>query len=329
MLGREEIFAKYDKFLKNNDIDFNDLAINIFRYQAKFNKVYSSFLSYLSIKAENIERIEQIPFLPVSLFKTHKIVSGNWEVEKTFESSATSSLITSKHHVYNLGFYLENAKNDFENTYGDIKDYCFMALLPSYLERNSSSLVYMVDYFIRESNCGGFYKYNYDELLNEINNYKGDKNIVLIGVSYALLEMANKHPQSLNGVIIMETGGMKGRAKELPRIELHKKLINAFNVDKIHSEYGMTELLSQSYSKGDGIFKLSPTMKILFSDIYDPFSLVEKGRQGKINIIDIANIDTCSFLATDDLGRDLGKCRFEVLGRTDESDIRGCNLLFE
>ncbi len=328
MHSREEIKRKYLDFIAGSKVSFDDLALAVFRYQSQTNPVYKTFLHHLSIDMDNVKSIGQIPFLPVSMFKKHKVKSGNWKEEKIFESSSTSGSITSKHYLSDLDLYLENARNDFEESYGDLKDYCFMALLPSYLERNNSSLVFMVDYFIKKSGCGGFYKYDYDKLLEDVKTYNGSKKIVLIGVTYALLEMALKNTIDLSDLIIMETGGMKGRRKELPRAEVHRILKNAFGVDQIHSEYGMTELLSQSYSKGDGIFKTSRTMKILFSDIYDPFSYVDIGRQGKINVIDIANFDTCSFLATDDLGRNLGDGKFEVLGRTDESDIRGCNLLF-
>ncbi len=328
MHSREEIKRKYLDFIAGSNISFDDLALDIFQYQSQTNPVYKTFLNHLSVEESSVADIEQIPFLPVSMFKKYKVKSGNWKEEKIFESSSTSGIVTSKHFIRDLEFYLENAKIDFEESYGDLKDYCFMALLPSYLERNNSSLVFMVDYFIKKSGCGGFYKYDYDKLLMDAMSYDGNKRIVLIGVTFALLEMAVKNAGDLSNFIIMETGGMKGRGKELPRVELHGKLKQAFGVDKIHSEYGMTELLSQSYSKGNGVFKTSKTMKMLFSDIYDPFSYVDIGRQGKINVIDLANFDTCSFLATDDLGRNLGNGKFEVLGRTDESDIRGCNLLF-
>lgn len=328
MLKREDLIRKYYEFINSDYTEFDKFALDIFRYQSEFNPVYRTFLDYLGFNANGVKHINDIPFLPVSLFKKHIIQSGLWKPEKIFESSSTTGFNTSKHYVKELSFYLGNAKMNFEDSFGNIEDFCFLALLPSYLERNTSSLVYMVDYFIKQSGCGKFYKYESEKLLQDILTYEGNKKVVIIGVTYALLEMAENYPNSLKDVIIMETGGMKGRRKELPRIELHNILKKAFEVENIYSEYGMTELLSQSYSEGNGVFKTSPTMKILFSDIYDPFSYVEEGRQGKINVIDLANIDTCSFLSTDDLGKNLGKGEFEVLGRTDESDIRGCNLLY-
>ena len=328
MLKRQEILNKYKDFLQGDGVNFSELALDIFRYQAKNNEVYQRFLKYLNTGIDRVDTISKIPFLPVSLYKKYEIKSGVWLEERVFESSSTTGLIPSKHYLRDLNFYLQNAKNIFEEAYGSLKDFCFMALLPSYLERNNSSLIFMVDYFIKESGCGKFYKNNYKELLDDIREFKGEKKIILIGVTYALLDMAKMLDESIPCIIIMETGGMKGRGKELPRKQVHNILQKCFGVEDIHSEYGMTELLSQSYSKGKGVFRTSSTMKVLFSDIYDPFFYVEAGKQGKINIIDLANIDTCSFISTDDLGRDLGNGKFEVLGRTDESDIRGCNLLF-
>ena len=328
MQDRINLIKNYNDFVKNRNVSFDDLALDIFKYQCFNNEVYKSFLNYLSIEPNSIKELEEIPFLPVSLFKKHKITTGIWDVEQIFESSSTTGMTTSKHYVKSLDFYFNNAKTCFSASFGDINDYCFMALLPSYLERNSSSLIFMVDSFIKESGCGSFYHYDYENLLVDLSRHKDRKKIILLGVTFALLEMAKNHPINLSNVMVMETGGMKGRGRELSRLEVHEKLKKAFKVDKIYSEYGMTELLSQSYSEGNGVFQSSATMKILISDIYDPFSYVENGKQGKINIIDLANIDTCSFLSTDDLGIDLGNGKFKVLGRTDESDIRGCNLLF-
>ena len=325
---RKEILNKLYDYKKSPSGGFDELALRIFRYQASHNKIYARFLNYLGVKPANIRSIEKIPFLPVSFFKNEIIKTGQWKEEKIFESSSTTGVNVSKHYIKDLRFYFDNARYCFESFFGDsIRNYIFFALLPSYLERNTSSLVYMIKHFINLSD-GGFYKYDYETLLNDLRKYKGNKKIILFGVTFALLEMASKYKTDLSNVIIMETGGMKGRYKEMPREEIHEKLKNAFNVDKIYSEYGMTELLSQCYSGGDGIFTLSPTVKIIIKDIYDPFSSVPPGKQGKINIIDLANLDTCGFLSTDDLGVLLNRREFKVLGRTDESDIRGCNLLF-
>ncbi len=327
MLKRKELYTKYIGFLHNNTMSFDELALDLFRFQSRFNPVYNSFLNYLNTDIENVTTLEEIPFLPVSLYKNHAVKSGDWISNIVFESSTTTGSIPSKHHIYDLELYISNAKYLFEESYGKLNKYYFLALLPSYMEKEGSSLIYMVNDFISNSS-GKFFNYDYNQVLKDIREYKGGKQIVLIGVTYALLEMAELVRKPINEVIIMETGGMKGRRKELPRQQVHEILKKAFSVNEIHSEYGMTELLSQSYSKGNGVFSASKTMKFLFADIYDPFSYVDVGRQGRINIVDLANIDSCSFLSTDDLGRELGNGRFEVLGRTDESDIRGCNLLF-
>ena len=328
MIQRQELIEDYHSYINGDNVLFEEVALKIFKYQSINNPVYNQFLRNLKINVNDIGEIDKIPFLPVSLFKKYQIKTGDWDHEKVFESSATSGLVTSKYYVRSLDFYLSNAQFCFEESLGNLEEYCFIALLPSYLERNTSSLIYMVDSFIKKSGCGDFYRYEYNQILNEVKKYQGEKKIVLLGVTFALLEMAEKYPSDLSEVIIMETGGMKGRGRELPRDEVHDILKKGFNVKSIYSEYGMTELLSQAYSFGEGVFKSSKTMKIIFKDIYDPFESVKVGSRGKINIIDIANIDTCSFLSTDDLGVSLGKDLFKVLGRTDESDIRGCNLLY-
>ena len=325
---RKEILNNISGYKNHGTPGFEELAMRIFQYQASNNPVYAQFLDYLNIRPKNINTIDQIPFLPVSLFKNKKIKTGNWKEEKVFESSATTGMEVSKHYIRDLQFYYDNARFCFESFTGDdIRNYKFYALLPSYLERQTSSLVFMINRFIDLSG-GGFYRYDYKALLDDIAKDRDGKKIILIGVTFALLDMAEKYNPDLSDVIVMETGGMKGRKKESPREEIHAKLKKAFNLDKIYSEYGMTELLSQCYSAGDGIFETNPMIKIIIKDIYDPFSTLQQGRQGKINIIDLANVDTCSFLATDDLGMMTGESTFKVLGRTDESDIRGCNLLF-
>ncbi len=325
---RTELINRYRRLLAGDDISKDQLILDIFNFQSKNNPVYKKFINYLGINPCEIININQIPFLPTSLYKNHKIITGEWSHEKIFESSSTTGMVPSTNYVRDLQFYLNNSIYCFEEIFGQVNDFCFYALLPSYLERNSSSLVYMVDYFIKKSGCGGFYKKNYKKLLEDIKSYKGKRQKILIGVTFALIEMAENFQENLHDVIIMETGGMKGRGKELYRDEVHGILKRGFNLSAVFSEYGMTELLSQCYSTGEGIFRLPVGMDILITDIYDPFSVLTNGKQGKINIIDIANIDTCSFIATDDLGIKYKDNKFKVLGRTDESDVRGCNLLF-
>ncbi len=327
-MTRNKIIKDYSSFLNGENISFEALAIDIFNYQREQNPVYSTFLKHLGKKSSEVKGLKDIPFMPVSFFKNNIIKSGDWSEVSVFESSTTSGAIPSRHFVRDFELYHKNARFCFENAYGSLEDYQFFALLPSYLERGSSSLVSMVDFFIKNSAGGKFYKYDYEALYDDL--VKRDKKIktVLIGVTFALLEFASKKSIDLSDVIVMETGGMKGRQKELPREEIHQMLIKAFGLKTVHSEYGMTELLSQSYSKGEGVFDMAPTMRVIISDIFDPTDVITSGKQGKINIIDLANIDTCSFLSTDDLGIDLGNNRFKVLGRTDASDVRGCNLMF-
>jgi len=327
-LKRKELENKYKSLLAGGNIAREEFIFEIFLYQSENNPVYKQFINYLGINPGKISKISDIPFLPVSFYKNHKIISGKWKEQKLFESSSTTGMTPSLNYIRNLQFYLDNTIYCFEEEFDSLNDYCFFALLPSYLERSSSSLIYMIDYFIKKSGCGGFYKYNYKKLLQDIKAYKGNKKKILFGVTFALLEMAEKYPEDISDVIVMETGGMKGRGKELHRDEVHAILKNKFNLASVYSEYGMTELLSQSYSDGNGIFKTSKSMDVHISDIYDPFYFLPDGKQGKINVIDLANIDTCSFIATDDLGLKNADNEFKVLGRTDESDVRGCNLLF-
>jgi hypothetical protein len=318
---------KFNDFIKEEETSFDELALQFFHYQREYNKVYKEFLKILNKDFSNVNTIEQIPFMPVSFFKNSVIKTGDWTEETVFESSSTSGAIPSRHYVRSLNFYRANAEFCFNTQIGNMADYCFFALLPSYLERNTSSLVYMTDHFIKKSGCGKFYKTDYIKLNQDLKNYAGDKKIILLGVTYALMEFA-KYFSIERDVIVMETGGMKGRGPELPRELVHEKLRKSFNIEKVFSEYGMTELMSQAYSKGDGVFTTPTTMKILISDIYDPFSILTRSRQGKVNIIDLANYDTCCFISTDDLGIKIDNDNFKILGRTDESDIRGCNLLY-
>ncbi|MCK4630116.1 MAG: acyltransferase [Bacteroidales bacterium] len=315
-----------------SSMDFETLALEVFRYQAKNNETYSKYLNHLGIIPGSIYKLDRIPFLPIEFFKTRKIITGKDVPGKIFTSSGTTGAGTSKHYVTDISLYQESFTRTFQYFYGNPEQYCILALLPSYLEREGSSLIYMMDYLIKKSNNpeSGFYLDKLDDLAEKIVRLREqNQKILLFGVSFALLNLAEKYKPDLSGQIVMETGGMKGRREEIIREELHKVLCKAFNTKLIHSEYGMTELLSQAYSKGDGIFHTPPWMKILIRDGYDPFSYVKKGRSGGINVIDLANYNSCSFIETSDLGLLLPDGGFEVSGRFDSSDIRGCNLMVE
>jgi phenylacetate-coenzyme A ligase PaaK-like adenylate-forming protein len=311
--------------------DFCRTAIEVFRYQSSENAIYQEFIRHLGINKDSVSFISQIPFLPVELFKRHKIISGDSPEVIIFESSGTTGSDISRHYVSDTGLYEKSFSECFRLFYNDPEDYFIAALLPSYSDRKNSSLVYMMDKLIRRSRnpLSGFYNDNIPELLSNIEKEKkSNGKILLIGVSYTLIDLAEQYSPDLSGVVVMETGGMKGRRKEITRRELHSLLKKGLNIKEVHSEYGMTELLSQAYSKGMEIFHCPPWMKILIRDPQDPFSVTaEKGITGGINIIDLANINSCSFLATGDLGKLYDDGGFEVLGRFDNSDIRGCNLL--
>jgi phenylacetate-coenzyme A ligase PaaK-like adenylate-forming protein len=321
---------KHSIFNLQSDIEFNEIALSLFRYQYKNNTIYKRFVDALGVNENKVYHPEQIPFLPVSFFKTHKIVSGDFVEEVVFESSGTTGMETSKHYVVDAGLYQQSFTRGLELFYGDLSKYAVFALLPSYLERKNSSLVYMVEKIMLQSNrqMGGFFLNELEVLQQQLLEAKqGGLKIMLFGVTFALLDMAEKFPVLIPDAVIIETGGMKGRRKELTRMELHEKLCKSFGVDKIHSEYGMTELLSQAWSAGDGTFKCPPWMKVLIADTNDPLSFLETGRTGGINIIDLANFHSCSFISTQDLGRVNEDGTFEALGRFDNSDIRGCSLL--
>ena len=277
-----------------------------------------------------VTSIEKIPFLPVEVFKSQQVICGDNNFEQLFLSSGTTGENQSKHYVKELEVYEQSFVKGFEQFYGAITDYCFLALLPSYLEREGSSLIYMSEYLIKHSNhpLSGFYLNNYGEFIETLKKLKHQKTI-LIGVSFALLDLAEKHQLNLENIIIMETGGMKGRRKEMTRTELHSIYKESFNVKHVHSEYGMTELLSQAYSKGDGVFETPKWMKILIRDTNDPFNILNHHQTGGVNVIDLANVHSCSFIATQDLGKTIGENNFEILGRFDNSDLRGCNLLIQ
>lgn len=324
------MISSHDIFTISNQKQFDKIALKIFRFQYENNLVYREFCDFLKTDVQKVKSIEQIPFLPIQFFKSHSVISSTNPIETTFTSSGTTGMITSKHLVTDLGIYEESYRKGFSQFYGNIEDYVVLALLPSYLEREGSSLIHMVDDLIQLSNQdeSGFYLHNYDELIAKLIQLDhAGQDVILIGVTYALLDLVEKHSFQLENTIIMETGGMKGKRKEMIREELHLELCNGFGVKSIHSEYGMTELLSQAYSLGEGIFECPSWMQILVRDTEDALSYVREGKTGGINVIDLANINSCSFIATQDLGKKYSNGSFEVLGRFDHSDIRGCNLM--
>jgi len=325
---------KNQLFSINNEDSFIRISLEVFNYQAKHNAVYREYIERLHIKPDNVLQLNQIPFLPVEFFKTHKVSTTVNEIEIQFESSGTTSSVQSKHYVHSLNLYEQSFINAFRKFYGAPEEYVFLALLPSYLERSGSSLVYMADKLIglSKKSDSGFYLHNLNELLKKITELeKAGQKYILLGVTYALLDLAEEAAKlklpALKHATVMETGGMKGKRKELVKEELHAILKKSFGISTVHSEYGMTELLSQAYSKGDGLFSCPPWMRILIRDTNDPFRFVDQHKTGGINIIDLANIYSCSFIATQDLGKLHSQNIFEVLGRFDNSDLRGCNLL--
>lgn len=319
-----------DIFNISSHKQFEKIALKTFRFQYENNLVYKEFCDFMKVKVQEVKSLQQIPFLPIQFFKSHRVISNENSIQETFTSSGTSGEQTSKHHVTDLSIYEKSYQNGFSQFYGNIEDYVVLALLPSYLERDGSSLIYMVSDLIQKTkNPGsGFYLHNTDALIEKLITLdRSGINVILIGVTYALLDLIEQHQFQLKNTIIMETGGMKGKRKELIREELHDQLCRGFGVSSIHSEYGMTELLSQAYSLGNGIFECPTWMQILIRDTEDALTYVENGKTGGINVIDLANINSCSFIATQDLGKKNPNSTFEVLGRFDNSDIRGCNLM--
>ncbi len=322
-----------DPGIFKHHLNFLQKALELFRFQYAHNVIYKRFVDALNCDATKVNAIDQIPFLPISFFKKFEIITTNFKPQVVFESSGTTGMVNSRHLVKEVKLYEESFMKAFEQFYGPVDGYCILGLLPSYLERSSSSLVYMVQRMIEVSRhpLSGFYLYNFEELFRTLQQLQANgQKTLLIGVTYALLDFSEAFPLALSNTIIMETGGMKGRKKEMLRTEVHDQLKKAFNVTQIHSEYGMTELLSQAYSSRDGLFQTPSWMKVILREEDDPLAIItttQKQVSGAINIIDLANIYSCSFIATDDIGRLHPDGSFEVLGRMDNSDIRGCSLL--
>ncbi len=324
------MIAQADIFSISNRKQFEKIALKVFRYQYDNNVVYREFCQHLKVEKQDVSSLIQVPFLPIQFFKSHQVVSGHDPIQVTFTSSGTTGMTTSSHLVTDLSIYESSYRQTFSQFYGNIEDYVVLALLPSYLEREGSSLIYMVEDLIQRSNNldSGFYLNNYTELINKLIKLdQAGQNVILIGVTYALLDLIEVKKLDLHHTIIMETGGMKGRRKELIREELHEMLRAGFGVASIHSEYGMTELLSQAYSIGNGLFECPPWMSILIRDTDDALQYIDEGKTGGINVVDLANLNSCAFIATQDLGKKYANGTFEVLGRFDNSDIRGCNLM--
>lgn len=316
--------------------NFNELAVAVFNFQYQHNYIYGQYCNALHVNPATVHHITHIPFLPISFFKTHTVVSTNFNAEKIFESSGTTGTVNSRHNIKDVSLYKKSFVKTFEHFYGGAQNKCILGLLPSYLERGNSSLVFMVDELIKQSHHkqSGFYLYDFEKLHNTLlHNEILKQPTILIGVTYALLDFAAQFPMQLRNTIVMETGGMKGRREELTRQQVHEQLQQKLGLPLVHSEYGMTELLSQAYSKGDGIFHCPTWMQVLIREEDDPFAVADssllnnKHKNGCINIIDLANLYSCSFIATEDAGRLYPNGSFEVLGRTDNSDIRGCSLM--
>jgi acyl-protein synthetase LuxE len=318
-----------DKIFATSTGNFESVALDIFRFQAENNRIYGEFIRALKIEASEVRSLKQVPFLPISFFKSHRVVTGDFEPEIVFESSGTTGSVNSKHLVKRKRLYMRSFMETFRQFYGDPKDWCILGLLPAYLERSASSLVLMVDELIRASAhpSGGFYLYDHESLNRNLLQLEQEgQQTLLIGVSFALLDFSERFNTARRNCVIMETGGMKGRRTEITRMELHNELRAHFNVDTIHSEYGMTELLSQAYSSGKGLFSCPSWMRVMVREDDDPLSVKPAGK-GILNIIDLANLYSCSFIATDDIGIVHSDLQFEVQGRMDNSDVRGCSLM--
>ena len=320
------------KLFQVNQSNFSEFALALFKFQASANSVYREYIGNLGLQPHRINALEKIPFLPIDFYKKQKVMTGSWKEETIFKSSGTTGQERSRHYVYHLEDYLRNSLKIFSLFYGNISNYHLLTVLPSYREQGNSSLIAMVDFLIRKSgsSASGFYLEDSDKLVEVLNSLQGfNKKIILLGVTFALLDLIDRNDFRFPGLIVMETGGMKGRRKEIVREELHKTLCKGFNVQSIHSEYGMTELFSQAYASQEGRFRSAPWMKVFLRDINDPFFLDNKLRSGGVNIIDLANIYSCAFIETQDLGTVNDDGTFEILGRFDHSDVRGCNLMVQ
>ncbi|PPK85873.1 hypothetical protein CLV84_2780 [Neolewinella xylanilytica] len=326
-MSRDELARRIEGLSRD---EFWEIALEVFHHQAANNLIYAEYLDLLHVNEREVRQRTDIPYLPISLFKTHDLRTGAWEPSRTFRSSGTTGTATSRHPLRREAWYVDQAARTFERFYGPLTGRAVLALLPAYLERSGSSLVFMADDFIRRSGQpdSGFYLDNLPELAGRLRALR-ERNVptLLLGVSFALLELAERFPQPLGDTIVMETGGMKGRRREMTRDELHGVLSDAFEVEHIHSEYGMTELLSQAYAPERGRFLPATTLAVTPRDVTDPFAPAPLGKTAALNLTDLANLDTVSFIASDDLGRIFEDGSFEVLGRMDNSDVRGCNLL--
>ena len=305
---------------------FEEKALDLFYYQSQNNSIYKEYLKFLKVDANAIKSLIQIPFLPIEFFKYHKVITGHNVYSHVFLSSGTTSQDRSKHYVKDIPFYERVAENIFNSFYGNLSDYTLLALLPSYQENPQSSLISMIDYFIKMSNDSNSGYINAD--FKGIEKLLQKKPVILFGVTYALLDFAQNNKENLKDLIVIETGGMKGKREEMPKEQFHEVLKNTLGINSVHAEYGMTELLSQAYSKGDGIYKCPPWMKVFIREINDPFLINNNLKSGGVNIIDLANADSCAFIETKDIGSRLNGGRFKIMGRFDNSDIRGCNLLY-
>ncbi|NCU33228.1 MAG: acyl transferase [Candidatus Moranbacteria bacterium] len=317
-------------FKINSPEDFNETALVIFRHQVQNNPVYRAYVEQLQIRPERIKTPDQIPFLPIEFFKTHKVYSGSAPPDHFFESSGTTGEIRSRHYYYDLELYEQSFLKNFNGVFGKVDQFAVLGLLPSYLEQKNSSLIFMVNKLIEKSNNphSGFYLYNYEELAEILlTTEKNEKKVILFGVSFALLDLIEKHSFNLKNTIVVETGGMKGRKREMIREELHEVLCEGFGLKQVCSEYGMTEMFSQAWSRGEGKFFTPPWLRVVIRDMHDPLSHSSVGESGGINVIDLANIHSCSFIATQDLGRINKDGSYEVLGRFDNAEVRGCNIL--
>lgn len=328
-----DTFKSFESLLPTvNAQTFDEIALRLFRFQAQKNEVYARYLQALRIKLDFVQEISQIPFLPIRFFKEHLLKTGSWQEEVFFESSGTTGTQSSRHMVFSLQQYVEQAAITFEGEFGSLTNFHLLALLPSYLEKSHSSLIAMVDYFIKrtESPDSGFYLHNQEQLVEDIVRLKkSERKVIVWGVTYALLDVAENFAPDWRDLLVFETGGMKGRRQEITREALHEKLKSKLKLDKVFSEYGMTELLSQAYTRGGNVFYPSKHMKIVIREITDPLRKGLLHETGGINVIDLANFRTIAFIETEDLGKIDENGHFEVLGRSDNSDIRGCNLLVE